>query len=58
MKVVCFDCKYAKPKTVNSCYCVKYGTHIRYYKTYCVSYERFKDEQVRSEKDDNRRDKV
>ena len=54
MKDVCRDCRHAKDKGHNSCYCVKYGIIIGYGKAHCVSYEpgRGEDrEQVRSEKD-------
>ena len=54
MKEVCRDCKYAKDKAGQSCYCTKYGMIIGYGKIYCVSYERGSDrEQVRSAKGRN-----
>ena len=39
MKCVCKDCKYAKPRDKEYCYCVKYGCNMRYGREYCISYE-------------------
>ena len=39
MKDVCRDCRHAKDKGRDSCYCTKYGIIIGYSKIYCVSYE-------------------
>ena len=46
MQNVCRNCKYAKEKGWNSCYCVKYGIIIGYSKTNCVSHEYERGEDV------------
>lgn len=61
MKQVCRDCRYAKDKAGVACYCVKYGIIIGYSKTYCISHEteRGQDvEQVRSAENGSGRDHV
>ena len=50
MREVCYDCKWAKPKTNEYCYCVKYGCPIRYGRAFCVSFDRRE-----SDEKDNRR---
>lgn len=54
MRDVCKDCKYEKPKQPDYCYCVKYGCPIRYGRTYCISWERNEDEQVRKQENNAR----
>ena len=54
VKKVCGDCKHAKDRSGNACYCTKYGIIIGYGKNTCFSFEpkRGSDgEQVRQQKD-------
>lgn len=64
MKDACKECRFAKEKSGNSYYCVKYGIIIGYGKVSCIAFERDAhiawrdDEQVQEQKNGDQRDQI
>ena len=51
MRNVCDSCRWQKKRLGGEWNCLKYGIPMKYGRTFCVAYERGKNEQVREQED-------